>query len=76
VNLMSRYRIEYLTETTEEESVCHVLAIKPASLRAAGDAAFAGFAEARRAFGAGGFQIRDMNTENARIVALETIDSD
>ena len=73
---MSRFRIEYLTETTEEESVCHIVTPKAATLREAGDVAFLGFAHARRAFGAGGFQIRDMSSEEALIVALETVDGD
>lgn len=73
---MSRFRIEYLTETTEEESVCQVITPKASTLKAAGKAAFAGFVDARRQFRAQGFQIRDMSTELAAIVALETIDAD
>lgn len=75
VELMSRFRIEYLTETTQEHSVCHVVTAKSDTLREAGCTAFERFDHARRAFGAGGFQIRDMSTEQALIVALETIDS-
>lgn len=72
---MTPFRIEYLTETTEEESVCHVITARTVTLGAAGRVAFEGFAVARERFGAGGFQIRDMSTEEGAIVALETIDA-
>lgn len=72
---MPRFRIEYLTETTEEDSVCQVVTPNGATIDAAAEVAFKGFASARAAFGAGGFQIRDMSTEDAKIVALETIDA-
>jgi hypothetical protein len=71
---MPRFRIEYLTETTEEESVCLVVTPDAASLDEAGDIAFRGFPHATSSKGAGGFQIRDMSVEHAPIVALETID--
>ena len=71
---MPRFRIEYLTETTEEESVCLIVTPDAASLEEARDVAFKGFPSAKRTKGAGGFQIRDMSVEQAPIVALETID--
>ncbi len=71
---MPRFRIEYLTETTEEDSVCLVVTPNAATLYEAGDVAFKGFPHANRTKGAGGFQIRDMSVERAPIVALETID--
>jgi hypothetical protein len=72
---MSPFRIEFLRETTEEDSVCHVIAFKAESIDAAGKMAFAAFADAKDRFGAGGFQIRDMSDEARPIVALETIDT-
>lgn len=72
---MPRFRIEYLTETTEEQSVCLVATPAVLTLEQAGKAAFAGFEKARSTLGAGGFQIRDMSAEDAPIVALETIDT-
>ena len=71
---MTRFRIEYLTETTDEHSVCRVVDPSAATLEDAGEAAFAGFSDAHGRVGASGFQIRDMSTERAIIVALETIE--
>lgn len=71
---MPRFRIEYLIETTEEDSVCHVLSPAGASLQEAGEHAYAAFDRCHQRFGATGFQIRDMSTEHGEIVALETID--
>jgi hypothetical protein len=68
-----RYRVEYLTETTEETSVCH-------ATDAEGDLGSVEFmarihgADAATQFGASGFQIRDVDNRNA-IVALQTFDS-
>lgn len=67
-----RYRVEYLTETTEEHSVCHVT-------DAEGDLSSVEFlarvrgADAAAQFGANGFQIRDVENHN-QIVALQTFD--
>lgn len=67
-----RYRVEYLTETTEESSVCHVT-------DAEGDLDSVEFmarvrgADAAAQFGASGFQIRDVANRN-QIVALQTFD--
>ena len=68
-----RYRVEYLTETTEEASVCHVT-------DAEGDLDSVEFmarvrgADAAVQYGASGFQIRDVANKD-RIVALQTFDS-
>jgi hypothetical protein len=68
-----RYRVEYLTETTEEGSVCHVT-------DAEGDLDSVEFmarlrgADAAALFGASGFQIRDVDNRD-RIVALQTFDN-
>ena len=65
-----RYRVEYLTETTEELSVCHVT-------DAEGDLDSVAFmarlrsAAAAAEFGASGFQIRDIGNHD-QIVALQT----
>lgn len=72
---MARFRIEYLRETTDEHSVCHVIAARAATLSEAGQTAFAGFTKARQLFEATGFQIRDLGTEAGPVVALETIDT-
>ncbi|MGE0741357.1 MAG: hypothetical protein AB7O98_08445 [Hyphomonadaceae bacterium] len=67
-----RYRVEYLWETTEELSVCAAnefdgeLPLVELQARVEG-------VRAKRDFGAGGFQIRDLR-EGGLIVALETFD--
>lgn len=71
---MPRFRIEYLTETTDEDSVCCVTSSDAATLDDAGRAAFRGFEAAHSRFAAQGFQIRDMSEEACTIVAIETID--
>jgi hypothetical protein len=68
-----RFRIEYLTETTEQNSVCHSRSVQSANLILAQFQAHAWSTKPRREHGAGGFQIRDL-TDNGRIVALETFD--
>jgi len=64
-----RYRIEFLIETTEEYSVCAALrgyrGLQP-TLRMA----FANAGVQQVEFGAGGFQIRDMD-DHGRVVAIE-----
>jgi len=65
-----RYRIEYLIETTEEETVCAVVETA-ADLDSVEWQARVGGVDARRRHGAGGFQIRDLE-DHGRIVALET----
>lgn len=66
-----RYRVEYLVETTEEETVC-LSRDAEGDLEAVEWQARLGGVEARR-HGAGGFQIRDLK-DQGRIVALETFD--
>lgn len=65
-----RFQIEYLAETTEEDSVCFAEPERFATLDAAGDHAFDQAAWAFETHGAEGFQVRDM-LDNGRIVALE-----
>ncbi len=67
----TRYRIEYLKETTKEGSVCLFIRSPGPNLS---DVALDAWKAAHRAtlLGAGGFQIRDMET--GAIVALETFD--
>ncbi|MGE0597774.1 MAG: hypothetical protein AB7P07_15565 [Hyphomonadaceae bacterium] len=65
-----RYRIEYLSESTEEDSVCHSTLARAEHVEGAAAQAWAGERRARR-FGAAGFQIRDL-FHQGRIVALET----
>lgn len=66
-----RYRIEYLTETTEQNSVCHTRSISSENLTIAQFQAHAWSATPRTLYGAGGFQIRDLS-DSGRIVAIET----
>ena len=67
-----RYRVEYLVESTEEETVCWSIDTR-GTLEAAGWQARVQGEKARREYGAGGFQIRDL-TDRGCIVALETFD--
>jgi hypothetical protein len=68
-----RFRIEYLTETTEQGSVCHTRSIATANLTLVQFQAHAWSTKPRVQYGAGGFQIRDL-ADNGRIVALETFE--
>jgi hypothetical protein len=54
------YRIEYLTETTDEDSICYAFLSRGSTLDAAEAEAFSQAREAR-AKGATGFQIRHLN---------------
>lgn len=65
-----RYRIEFLREAAEEESVCYVRALRAPDPGLAQLQAQAWSGSAQRNFGAGGFQIRDLDNAG-RIVALE-----
>lgn len=67
------FRVEYLIETTEEDTVCSSL-VADCDLVSAEWLARARGAAARREFNADGFQIRDL-TDDGRIVALETFDA-
>jgi hypothetical protein len=65
-----RYKIEYLTETTEEDSVCWRDPVLASTLELAGDSAWAKGAWAYTEVAARGFQIRDMDRDGD-IVAIE-----
>ena len=67
------FRVEFLTETTEEGTVCSSL-VADCDLISAEWLARARGAAARREFNADGFQIRDL-TDNGRIVALESFNA-
>jgi hypothetical protein len=67
-----RYRVEYLTETTEEETVC-VSIDADCDLATAEWFARARGVDARKRHNADGFQIRDLD-DAGRIVALETFE--
>jgi hypothetical protein len=62
------FRIEYLTETTEEESVCHAFMSKASTLEGAETDAVEN-ADAAKARGAHGFQIRHLNAVD-EVVAI------
>jgi hypothetical protein len=68
-----RFRIEYLTETTEQNSVCHSRSLAAQNLVLVQFQAHAWSGKPRLKYGAGGFQIRDL-ADNGRIVALETFE--
>lgn len=67
-----RYRIEYLIETTDEDSVCQSGELDGDLERAELLARLNGNTM-KRAHQAGGYQIRDMS-DGGRIVALESFD--
>lgn len=67
-----RYRIEFLTETTDEHSVCQAGEIEGDLARAELQARVQG-QRVREALQADGFQIGDLN-DGGRIVALESFD--
>lgn len=67
-----RYRVEYLKETAEEDTVC-VSIDASCDLATAAWFARARGADARKRYKAEGFQIRDLD-DAGRIVALETFD--
>ena len=68
-----RYRVEFLSEASQEASVCHVAETND-ELEVAEMRAILAAARMRKDFGAEGFQIRDLKSEG-RIVALETFDA-
>lgn len=68
-----RFRIEYLTETTEQNSVCHARSVKARNLTVVAFQAHAWSSKPRDHHHAEGFQIRDL-TDNGRIVAIETFE--
>lgn len=64
------YRVEYLTETTKEESVCYAFMSDSATLEAAEQDALAHSREAK-AKGARGFQIRHLNAVDKVITVAD-----
>jgi len=66
-----RYRVEYLIETAEERSVCHIAETND-ELEIAEMRAFLGASRMRRDFGAEGFQIRELTSGS--IVMLNSFD--
>jgi len=67
------YRVEFLREPAEEASVCHARSLRADDITVVAMQAMAWSGRARSIFGAGGFQIRDLD-QNGRIVALEEFD--
>jgi hypothetical protein len=67
-----RYRIEYLMQTAEGDTVCQT-AEAEGNLELAELQARLNGENMRRAFDAGGFQIRDLE-DGGRIVALESFE--
>ena len=65
------YRIEYLTETTEENTVCHSVLSHGTDLESAEREAFAHAEVARQKFGATGFQIRHLNAVDEVVTIAE-----
>lgn len=68
-----RFKIEYLTESTLEDFVCHIGWPAAENLYDAEGEARTGKEAAHRLWGANGFQIRDM-ADAGLIVSLETFD--
>jgi hypothetical protein len=64
------YRIEYLTETTEEDSVCLAFISTSATLEGAEAEAFQG-APAAKERGAKGFQVRHLNAVDVVVAIAE-----
>lgn len=68
-----RYTIEYLEESTDEDSVCHSLMASKGDLDCARLEGWRGLASATRRFHANGFQVREIGGMRV-IVAIETFD--
>ncbi len=68
-----RYRVEFLRQMSQEGSVCHARSIKGADLLLVELQAHVWGAKARAKYGAGGFQVRDLD-DNGRIVSIERLD--
>ncbi len=68
-----RFKIEFLRETTEAHSVCHARSVRARELEVAQFQAQAWAQDAKRKFGADGFQIRWME-DSGRIVFVESFD--
>jgi hypothetical protein len=65
-----RYRIEYLTETTEESSICHAVEAE-GYLDGVELLAQVQAPKVKLRYGADGFQVRDLGADG-RIVILQT----
>lgn len=65
-----RYRIEYVTDATNENSVCYVRMIFAESVLEAVKMAWADAFDIRTSFGANGFQIRTAD-HDAAVLATE-----
>jgi hypothetical protein len=68
-----RFRIEYLRETAEQDSVCHSRSLADHNLLLVSLQAHAWSGRPRTKFGAGGFQVRDLDN-GGRVIAMETFD--
>jgi len=68
-----RYRIEFLRETAEDNSVCQVRGPLDVELATARLQAHVWSADVREAYGATGFQIRDLRNKGC-VVTLEDFD--
>jgi hypothetical protein len=68
-----RYRIEFLKETTEENSVCQARAPLDVELATARLQAHVWSADVRENYGATGFQIRDLRNDGC-VVTVEDFD--
>lgn len=66
-----RYRIEFLKEAAEDQSVCLARSLRAPDIDVVQLQALAWSASAQRNFGAAGFQILD---EAERVVAIEAFD--
>lgn len=69
------YRIEYMTETAQEDSVCHTLLAHSSKLDGAAAEAFEKADVAKDLFGATVFQIRHMNAVD-KIVVIANFDDE
>lgn len=70
-----RYKIEYLANASDQNSVCHVKRVGAGSLADAQAHALDGSFGARRLFEAVSFQIRDMD-QDGQIVSAAPIKAD
>lgn len=68
-----RYRIEFLRDATLDSPVCHKRSVSAADLERACLQAQVWSGDARKTYGAGGFQVRDLAAQG-EIVAIEAFD--
>lgn len=69
------YRIEFLKEPTEEDSVCHAFMSREDDLLAVEREAFSYAEQAKEQYGAAGFQIRHLNAVD-KVVAIASFDDE